>query len=108
MMLTTKSQVRDPFADEMWVADWRPTKRGVPPLRWEKIDRGWKACVYVPCPNSPVGHPDLVRLDLAKVAKHEEGWRITSLYSWMPKWDAPMRLAQSAINAIEKAWSGDD
>ena len=107
-MLTTRSQVRDPLADEMWVAQWRPTMTGAPPLRWEKIDGGWKACVYVPSPSSRVDRPDLVRLALAKVSKNEEGWRITSLYSWMPTWDDTMRIAQNAINAVEKAWRGED
>ena len=107
-MLTIRSQVRDPFTDETWVAEWRPTMIGAPPLRWEKIDGGWKACVYVQSPDSRVDRPDLVRLTLAKVYKNEEGWRIKPFYSWMPKWADTMRIAKTAINAVEKAWRDDD
>lgn len=107
MMLTIRSQVRDPLSDEMWVAQWRPTMTGAPPLRWEKMDEGWKACVYVQSPNGRDDRPDLVRLVIAKVFKNEEGWHITSPYSWMKKWDSALRIAKIAINEVERAWRGD-
>ena len=80
---------------------------GDPPLRWERQDGGWDASVFVISPYGTDNNPDWVKLTLAKIRKHGNGWSVQPCYRWFPKPDEPMHIAKNAINAVHRIWEED-